>query len=157
MGWSGESIYRAVNKALITDNREELKKWIVFIRVLNHYINRDAHVLPKSVTTFRGTKLDASQLRQLENLFNQPGGLVIRPPMYLATSRIESEAQGWAQNERMVLELKIPTGTRNAFDIEKISVNRTELEVTVSPYTPCRITRIDRIQKKIYATMLDSK
>ena len=156
--WSGNGVYRAVNKTLIDDKKDELKKWIVFIRVLNHYINRDAHVLTERVTTFRGTKLNADQLQQLEDLFIQaPGELVVRPPMYMATSTSEREAQRWAQNEMMVLELDIPAGTRNAFDIKQISLHPGEMEVLIPPYTPCRITRIDRNQKKIYVTVEDSK
>ena len=108
-GWvaSGAAFFEVLNRSIIADNAERLEDAMLFIRLVVNHITRPAHTLREATITWRGSKL-TPELAKIRI------GIVVRPPMFVATSRRAAAAAHFMSNN-VLIHLSIPAGCRNAF------------------------------------------
>lgn len=127
------SIYKALNAAVISDNAGLLAHWVPFIRALNNHILR--FEVSSGVVTRRKSWMTADQASRV--LVNQD----YRLPMYVATSRktFHNFPLG-VGGEAVRIEFNIPARCFQACDLQQCSVYQGEAEVLLIPFTPVRVT-----------------
>eukprot|EP01084_Bolivina_argentea_P143626 252178_1 len=122
--------YGALKRALLTDNKIELNKWMPFIRALNSKLVCQN---PPTMKCYRGSKMSLKDF----SIFKY--GYVYRIPYYVATSVDEEVAKSWP-NSNYLIQFNIPKGCPNASSISELSVFPNEKEVLLPPYTAVRVT-----------------
>ena len=131
----GTAFFEELNRSIIADNAERLEQLMLFIRLVVNHITRPTHTLREETVTWRGSKLTPESANKLTI------GTVIRPPMFVATSRRSAAAAHFMSNN-VLIRLSIPAGCRNAFSVAELSEFKYEHEVLLPPYTPLRLLRI---------------
>ena len=133
-GERGAAFFEVLNRSIIADNAERLEHAMLFIRLVVNHITRPAHTLREATITWRGSKLTPELAKKIRI------GIVVRPPMFVATSRRAAAAAHFMSNN-VLIHLSIPAGCRNAFSVAELSEFGDEHEVLLPPYTPLRLTR----------------
>ena len=86
---------------------------------------------PVATISWRGSKLTQAQASVLRV------GIVIRPPMFVATSLDHATAVHMADGP--LVRFEIPVGCRNAYPVDDLS-EFDEHEILLPPYSPLRVT-----------------
>jgi hypothetical protein len=131
-------LFKAVNRALITDDVDKLPHFTWFIRALNSHLTNTLHSPQRCLTTWRGSKMDSEQAAMLVE------GTVVRPCMYVASSLDRNVAEIFCGEARNLLKLNVPSGCRNASVISRYARVQDEKEVLVPPYSPMLVKRVSK-------------
>jgi len=130
-------VHQQLNEVLLKDHESELASWMGIVRLITHHLTSSSNAITADVTVWRGTRLTRDQVATLRV------GEVIRPPMFLATSLDQQEAQRAFQKPGSPLvKLHVPAGCRNACNIASLSACKKQKEVLLPPYTPLHVLRV---------------
>ena len=131
-------LFKDLNKVLMeVDDEDELERWMWFVRLANHWICRPSNALKADLAVWRGSQMTKEQG---ERLF---AGLVVRPPMFVATTTDRTIAVGFCTNAQYLVHLAIPSGSRNACSVSEHSDYAGEREFLLPPFTAVRIDEVD--------------
>jgi hypothetical protein len=131
-------LFKAVNRALITDDVDKLPHFTWFIRALNSHLTNTLHSPQRCLTTWRGSKMDSEQAAMLVE------GTVVRPCMYVASSLDRNVGEVFCGEARNLLKLTVPSGCRNASVISRFARIQDEKEVLIPPYSPMLVKRVSK-------------
>jgi hypothetical protein len=141
-------LFVTLNRILVHDDRDILEKgWMLFVRLATNFLNREETCFQEETVVWRGSKVTKSQVAQFHV------DLVIRPPMFVATTSNKEQAKGFIGNAGYLISCVIPAGCRNAASVQALSIFQQEQEVLIPPYSPFRILRIE--DGVIYTELLD--
>ena len=111
--------------------------WMLLVRLLCNYLVRPSHEIATATISWRGSKLTQAQASVLRV------GIVIRPPMFVATSLDHATAVHMADGP--LVRFEIPVGCRNAYPAWTTSPSLT------STRSCCRRTRRFESQRSVLA------
>lgn len=153
--WSDDgysSVFKQLNRVIFFDNAAEVRDWMLFIRIATGYLTRKINKTERHRTVWRASSMSQAQAQRLVP------HMVIRPPMFVATSLHYNEAHKFLQKKDghgFLLKINIPRGCRNATYIDHVSVYEQEAEVLVPPYSPFLVLEIDLDRRFIKLNLLD--
>jgi len=123
--------YSVLKGVIATDNEDELKLWMPFIRGLAHGLNEKN---PSQMITYRG-----SRSPNMKIIVQLSPGTLFRMPYFVAASTNRDKAKDFGS----IVEFHIPDRCPNARLIQYLSKFEEESEVLLPPYTLVRVITND--------------
>lgn len=140
--WTGPHFYGNLKSVLMHDDEQGTHTFAPFMRALNYHLVLQS---PPAMTSWRGSKMSAEDLRALHGMFQQAQSmgksLITRAPSYYPTSLSKERAKGFSTGYSV--KFSIPAGCPNCCYIDPWSEFQGEEEVLFPPWTAFRIVKVD--------------
>eukprot|EP01084_Bolivina_argentea_P289790 497683_1 len=139
-------LYKDINDALYTDNKNKIIKYLPIIRGINLVLVKPTN---KQMITYRGSKMTDTQFERYKI------GFIFRCPAIGATSTSKTKARSF--KSKYMIKFIIPRNCWNAANISKYSQFPNEKEILLPSYTAFKVLNIDINRKQIMVQVLDNK